>query len=455
MIDWVSFGYGASWILGLGLVTASLSYAYYLAGQQKLRFRQTLEIPAYRTLIDLGLAFFCLGWSGSVSTAWERILWIVLAFLFVLQIFHYRKNLPKKGMPGVDEKGIENQPPLDVTPSKRRYLGSWQLWVGVLFSLGFLVLALHDVDLTQTAIVLRHVNLMILACAVVSYVLSTVARAVRWRLLLSAHKAPSFGRSFSVFSVGVMMNAFLPARLGDFARAYLMGEAEADSKVFVLGTVAVEKVIDLLFLLLALIVLLSQMVLPEWLSGSARGMGLILAFLIPCLVLLVWQKKFILRKMEWVSSIFPQAWRDWFVRQTGYGLTSLDVMRQPRLMMGLFGWSLIITIICVLTNYLVFLALGITLPFWASLLLLVMLQVGAAVPASLGRIGVFQYLVILTLAIFAVDKNVALGYSILLYLVVYIPIVLMGSYCLWREKVTWQKIAKAAATLNFLGGKNR
>ena len=75
------------------------------------------------------------------------------------------------------------------------------------------------------------------------------------------------------------MNAFLPVRLGDFARAYLMGEAEGDSKVFVLGTVVMEKVADLLFLLISLMVLLSQMVLPAWLAGSARGMALVLAIL--------------------------------------------------------------------------------------------------------------------------------------------------------------------------------
>jgi hypothetical protein len=86
---------------------------------------------------------------------------------------------------------------------------------------------------------------------------------------------------------------------------------------------------------------------------------------------------------------------------------------------------------------------------------LVVLQVGTAVPSSPGRIGVFQYLVILALSIFAVDKNVALGYSIVLYLVVYVPVVLIGSYCFWREKVTWQKVAEAATMLNRLGNRTR
>ena len=356
---------------------------------------------------------------------------------------------------GTGEKTLGKEPGPVVSAPRRWGLTSWQLWLGIGFSLGFLWLALRGVDLTVTANVLRRVNVPILGAAVASYVLSAVAKAIRWRLLLAARKAPSFGRAFSVMSVGVMANAFLPARLGEFTRAYLMGESEADSKVYVLGTVAVEKVTDLLFLLLALMVLLSRMVLPEWLAGPARGTALVLAILVPCFVLLVWQRDFFWRMVERASRFVPSAWREWLVRQTRYGLTSLDVTRRPRLLIGLFGWSLIAWMISALTNYLVFLALELALPVWASLLLLVVLQVGIAVPSSPGRIGVFQYLVILTLSIFAVNKDVALGVGIILYLVVYVPMVLIGGYCLWREKVTWQKLIEAATTLSRLGNRTR
>jgi len=357
--------------------------------------------------------------------------------------------------PGTDEKAHGKEPHAAPSASQRWSLGSWKLWIGVVFSLGFLWLALHDVDLRETANALGRVNVLILGAATASYVLSTAVRAIRWQLLLAAHKTPPFGRAFSIFSVGVMLNTFLPARLGDFTRAYLMGEAEADSKIYVLGTVALEKVADLLFLLISLMMLLSQMVLPAWLAGSARGMALVLAILLPCFVLLAWQRDFFLRIVERISHLFPSAWREWLVKQTSYGLTSLDVVRRPLLLLGLFSSSLIVWMISALTNYLVFLAFELVLPFWASLLLLVVLQVGTAVPSSPGRIGVFQYLVILTLSIFAVDKNVALGYSIVLYLVIYVPIVLIGGYCLWHEKVTWQKLGEAAATLNRMGNRRR
>lgn len=90
-MDWYSVGFGALWIIGLGLVTAALSFAYYLAGQQKRRFRQALEMPACRIMIDLGLVFFSLGWAGGVSAGWERLLWAVLALMFALQTWQARK----------------------------------------------------------------------------------------------------------------------------------------------------------------------------------------------------------------------------------------------------------------------------------------------------------------------------------------------------------------------------
>jgi hypothetical protein len=87
MINWVSLSFGALWIFGLGLEVATLSFAYYLANQKKLGFRQALEMPVCRIMINLGLVFFCLGWTGSASGTLERIVWAVLALIFAVRIW--------------------------------------------------------------------------------------------------------------------------------------------------------------------------------------------------------------------------------------------------------------------------------------------------------------------------------------------------------------------------------
>jgi len=348
-----------------------------------------------------------------------------------------------KLIPGKDEKVPGKETPT-ASPAMHSWRPrNWQLLIGVIFSLVFLVLALRGVDLRETGNTLRRVNVLILCAAVASFVISAAAKAIRWQLLLSVCKVPKFSRTFSILFVGFMVNAFLPTRLGEFARAYLMGEAEADSKIYVLGTIAVEKVADILSLLLLLAVLLREMTLPEWLAGPARGTALVFAIVVPCFILLVWQRDFVLRMVERTSRFVPKTWQAWLVRQTHNGLSSLDVMRRPRLLIGVFGVSVIIWTISALTNYLVFLSLNLAVPVWASLLLLVVLQVGTAVPSSPASIGVFQYLVILSLSIFAVNKNIALGYSFVLYLVVYVPIVLLGVWGLWHERITWGKLTEA------------
>jgi glycosyltransferase 2 family protein len=327
---------------------------------------------------------------------------------------------------------------------------NWQVWFGLAFSLACLVLALYKVDLKATLSTLQHVDVLFLFLALGNYFLNTLAKALRWQWLLTIRKKPSLPRTFSILAVGQMVNAFFPARLGELVRAYLMGEAESDNKVYILGTIAVEKVTDMLFLLLSLVVLLPQMALPEWLTGPARGTALVLVILVPCLLVLTWQKDFILRITERMSHLVPVKWRDWLMRQARFGITSLEAVRQPRLLIGLLLWSVLVWVLSALTNYLVFQALDLTLPLSAALLLLVVLHVGTSVPSSPGRVGVFQYLVILSLSVYAVDKNIALGYSIVLYLVIYLSIAVIGGLCLWREKLSWQKLGEAATLLKRL-----
>jgi len=363
----------------------------------------------------------------------------------------YRKNLAKKKnkvymkwMPNSKEKNTGENAQQDRAVRRGRSKVGWQLWIGIILSLIFLILALRGVDLKMTANTLRNTNILMLCVAAGCFVFSTAAKAFRWRLILVSRKSPSFMRAFLILSIGLMVNAFLPARLGEFARAYLMGEAEADSKVFVLGTIVLEKVADLLFLLLSLFILLLWMKLPEWLIGPARGTALVLLILVISLIFLLWKKEILLTILERTSRFLPLKWQEWLARQARYGLASLDAIRNPRLMIGLLGWSLIIWVLSTLTNILVFLAMKLTMPIWISLLLLVVLQVGTAVPSSPGRVGVFQYLVVLCLSLIAMDKNVALGYSIALYLVVYISMALLGVWGLWHEKITWGRLTQSA-----------
>ncbi|MCL5951118.1 MAG: flippase-like domain-containing protein [Chloroflexi bacterium] len=325
-----------------------------------------------------------------------------------------------------------------------------QVFIGAIFSLIFIALALRDVQVGDVANSLRQVSPVWLVFAVASFVLTSLAKAARWKMLFSLQQPPSLARSYSILSIGVLLNSFAPARLGELARAFLIGEAETGSKMYALGTIAIEKVADLVFLMFSVSLLLSQMALPDWLAGPAKATGVSILILLPVFLLLAWVNGFVLRTLERFGRFTPPSWIDWLLQKARQGLESLQILRTPRLVILLVFWSLLIWILGISTNYLVFGAMGMDLNALAALLLLVVLQVGVAVPSSPGRIGVFHYLTILTLSVFAVDKGTALGYSIMLYLVIYVPITVMGGYFLWRERITWQRLMEAAAALGRL-----
>ena len=85
MIEWVSVGFGAAWILGLGLILATASLANYLAYRANRRLRDVLGEKGFQVAVNLGLALFCVGWLDSADAPWERALWGILAVCFAVQ----------------------------------------------------------------------------------------------------------------------------------------------------------------------------------------------------------------------------------------------------------------------------------------------------------------------------------------------------------------------------------
>jgi uncharacterized membrane protein YbhN (UPF0104 family) len=101
-----------------------------------------------------------------------------------------------------------------------------------------------------------------------------------------------------------------------------------------------------------------------------------------------------------------------------------DLLKLALLSVAIWGTA-------VWTNLLTFQALGLQLPWTAAAVLLVVLQAGISVPSVPGRIGLFQYLCILSLGLFGVSQSQSLSYGILLQAIVFILPTLLSGAALW------------------------
>jgi uncharacterized protein (TIRG00374 family) len=231
--------------------------------------------------------------------------------------------------------------------------------------------------------------------------------------------------------------------VGELGRAYLIGENEGQSKLFALGTIVVEKLLDGAMLLLVLALLFLVMPLPDWLRMAGATTGLALACLLVAILLLTGQRKAILAALERVGRHVPGMQRIGLPRRLEVLTDSLASLRASEVNVRLLAWSFAIWMLAGLTNYLTLLALGIQVPLVvASLFILAVIHIGLVVPSSPGRIGVFHFLCVLSLSFFGVDGAVALAYGFVLHFIVVVPVIFVGLLCLWKENVTLYRLVR-------------
>lgn len=332
---------------------------------------------------------------------------------------------------------------------------------GTTISLLFLYLALKDVPLDEVWLALARANYVWVALAVVTMVAQSSLRAVRWIVLFyPLHKGLRVGQMLGIILIAQMLNIVVPWRVGELARIYLAGEIARRSKTQTLATLGVEKFFDTTMLLVILLIIPLFMTLPTWLEGPREGIVVLSVALFVAMLALIFSKDWLVRfasvrrwhrggsdktmegeRLRLLGRI-SLPWRGYALdTHAQLALGSLDVFKRWDTHLELQALSLGIWCLGVVVNYLTFLALNLQLPFVSALLLLAVLQVGGLVPTSPGKVGVFQYLCILTLALFAVDKSVGLTYGILLYFVAYGTPVVLGILFMWWGGVNLRRVA--------------
>jgi uncharacterized protein (TIRG00374 family) len=117
--------------------------------------------------------------------------------------------------------------------------------VGAAISIVALWLVLRGVDLARTADVLAHADPRWIALAAVCVATDLAFRALRWQRLLRPVAVVRYGPMLGYLLVGYLANNILPARLGELVRSHYLGDREGISRASALGTVVVERIVDL------------------------------------------------------------------------------------------------------------------------------------------------------------------------------------------------------------------
>jgi uncharacterized protein (TIRG00374 family) len=130
-------------------------------------------------------------------------------------------------------------------------------------------------------------------------------------------------------------------------------------------------------------------------------------------------------------------------RMAGSALDGLVVLSRPRVLAAAIGWSLAAWLTTALVLYFVMLAFDLGLPFSAALFLVVVTSFGFFVPSSPGAVGVYHAISIESLVrVFNVERGLAASYSMVAYVIFYLPPVIIGLVLLWREHLSFRQLRR-------------
>ncbi|HSM62272.1 MAG TPA: lysylphosphatidylglycerol synthase transmembrane domain-containing protein, partial [Longimicrobiales bacterium] len=227
----------------------------------------------------------------------------------------------------------------------RRHLG--KAIFGVAVTVVLLWWALRDVAFAEVWAQIRQGDALLLLAAVAIATSGFFVRALRWKVLLAPVRPDTRLRSrFAAVNIGFMANNVLPARVGEFARAYALSRLEPVTASAAFGSLVVERVLDGVVLLLLLVIPVltpgfpSEGVLSQGLGALALrgGVVFISAVFGALVVMAVWPRTFV-RVAELLASLLPRELSRRIIDSLEAFLESVAVMRSPRLLTLAFLWT--------------------------------------------------------------------------------------------------------------------
>lgn len=287
------------------------------------------------------------------------------------------------------------------------------LWVAA--GAGLLAVALNRLDHDRLLDSLRSARIAPLIGALVVDVLVILSKATKWHLVLRPVGRASVPGLLASFYAGAAASAVLPVRLDEFVRAFTAIRFTRLPALPVLGSMAVERLVDFVALLLMLITLTWVLPLPPWLSTAHRYVILGAVVLGGGVVLV----QLISRKLGEQEGL-PQ-----LVHGIARGTVAA---RRPGLLALALGntvveWALTATVV-----YLALIAHDIHLP-WAGCLLMTVLCMGSfALPLAPAGIGVFEVATRMVMpTLFDLTETEAVAAALTIHAILLIPVVAVGA----------------------------
>ena len=322
--------------------------------------------------------------------------------------------------------------------------------LNILFTLVILTLSIYglliNLDVDSFVENLFNINWIYCLLSVPVAILSHYVRAIRWKLFLEPIKKDvSTLNLFSAVMVGYAVNNFTP-RGGEFIRPYVFARREKCSKSSVLATIIVERVIDIVFLLLmfGIVFLASKSLILKafpWLNPKTLTLIIAMALIFVISLLLLLSTNIFDKLLNKILSKLPAKYTDrvfqiWTSFKVGF-----QILKNPKHYLVNFFYSALIWILYAIPSYLMFFAFDFqttaNLGIIDAGVLVVASGIGMSIAPVPGGIGVYHWIIVTAIVNLypQISNEEALAYATISHGVNLLIQVILGGVFMVRENV--------------------
>jgi uncharacterized protein (TIRG00374 family) len=235
--------------------------------------------------------------------------------------------------------------------------------------------------------------------------------------------------------IGFAASAVLPARAGEVIRPYLLARREGLSATAAFATIIVERILDLVAVLLLMAAFLiwfdpGLAARDSNAFEAVRFGGLVMApVAIGTLAVMFFMAGHPERLHAWVlkaEAILPARLASMIARFAQTFAEGFAVVRSPARLVAATAWSIVLWVAIASGIWAVSVAFGIAMPFTGAWLMLAPLVVGVAVPTPGGVGGFHEAYRFGATAFFGANNDTAVGAAIVLHAISIGPVILVG-----------------------------
>lgn len=304
---------------------------------------------------------------------------------------------------------------------------------GALISILLIAAILYFVDLRAMVSAIRNANYGLLGIALVIGFIWMGVRAIVWRTLL--RERASLKDVFFTIGEGYLLNNFLPFRLGEIGRAFLLSRKSELQFMEILPTIVIERVMDLGYSAIILLAALPFVVGAE----GAGQIGIVVGVIVLAGIILLYV---LARNNQWALDLFHKLSARWPSLQRFGGnfleafFAGLGVLTDGWLFVRFLFWMTLNWGIAIISYYLIIRAFFPQAQVVWGMFGLGAAAFGGAVPSLPGAVGTFEGAFGGAITILTGDQSTALAVALTGRLYNYIASGVIGGIGLLREGQT-------------------